>query len=62
MNAIEQRDLLNEINILRELMMRIANKQGFSSPDTLLYSQKLDKMIYESSSAALNVLLQIDKL
>ncbi|MRX57075.1 Spo0E family sporulation regulatory protein-aspartic acid phosphatase [Bacillus idriensis] len=38
MNTVEQRDLLNEINILRELMMQIANKQGFSSPDTLLYS------------------------
>ncbi|WP_375142582.1 aspartyl-phosphate phosphatase Spo0E family protein [Metabacillus idriensis] len=40
MNTVEQRDLLNEINILRELMIRIANKQGFSSPDTLLYSHK----------------------
>ncbi|MRX54820.1 Spo0E family sporulation regulatory protein-aspartic acid phosphatase [Bacillus idriensis] len=28
-------------------MIEIAEKQGFSSPDTLLYSQKLDKVIFE---------------
>lgn len=43
----ELSDLLIEINILRAIMMEIANKQGFSSPDTLMYSQRLDEVIYE---------------
>ncbi|MFY0758745.1 aspartyl-phosphate phosphatase Spo0E family protein [Metabacillus dongyingensis] len=43
----KQNDLLIEINILRTIMMEVAENQGFSSPDTLLYSQKLDKVIYE---------------
>lgn len=62
MNTVEQRDLLNEINILRELMMQIANKQGFSSPETLLYSQKLDKVIYEYQQCSSQCINPIDEL
>jgi stage 0 sporulation regulatory protein len=39
--------MLNEINLKRDLMMESAEKTGYTSQETIFYSQELDKLIYE---------------
>lgn len=39
--------MLEEINEIREMMMLSAKVTGFTSQETLHYSQELDKLIYE---------------
>lgn len=39
--------LLDEIQIKREVMIDSAKINGFTSEDTIRYSQELDKLIYE---------------
>ncbi|MFD2443303.1 aspartyl-phosphate phosphatase Spo0E family protein [Bacillus sp. CGMCC 1.16607] len=39
--------MLDEINKVREIMMKSAAVTGFTSDETIHYSQELDKLIYE---------------
>ncbi|HYK73947.1 MAG TPA: aspartyl-phosphate phosphatase Spo0E family protein [Pseudoneobacillus sp.] len=39
--------MLEEINEIREMMMVSAKFTGYTSQETLHYSQELDKLIYE---------------
>jgi stage 0 sporulation regulatory protein len=39
--------MLDEINMRREMMMKSAHKNGYTSKETIHYSQELDKLIYE---------------
>lgn len=39
--------MLEEINEIREMMMKSAKVTGYTSQETLHYSQELDKLIYE---------------
>ncbi|MDZ5470540.1 aspartyl-phosphate phosphatase Spo0E family protein [Bacillus sp. 31A1R] len=40
-------ELLEEIQEKREKMINSAQKSGFTSEDTIRYSQELDKLIFE---------------
>lgn len=42
--------MLKEINLKREKMMKSAEMTGFTSKETIFYSQELDKLIYEYQS------------
>jgi stage 0 sporulation regulatory protein len=39
--------MLDEINNMREMMMMSAKVTGYTSEETIHYSQELDKLIYE---------------
>lgn len=41
------REKLNEIRKMREKMIESAQEKGFTSDDTIRYSQELDQLIYE---------------
>ncbi|WP_083402210.1 aspartyl-phosphate phosphatase Spo0E family protein [Bacillus sp. MUM 116] len=45
-------EMLAEIKVKRELMMECANKKGFTSEETIKYSQELDELIYKYQIAA----------
>jgi hypothetical protein len=49
-NYYNQRDLTNQIDLLRKQMIEIGNKEGLRSPETLFCSQELDKLIYSYQS------------
>lgn len=38
-------EMLGEIKVKRELMINSANKNGFTSEETIKYSQELDELI-----------------
>ncbi|WP_083256036.1 aspartyl-phosphate phosphatase Spo0E family protein [Domibacillus iocasae] len=40
-------DLLSRINNLRHLMITAAQHHGLCSPETLRYSEELDKLIFQ---------------
>ncbi|MEH7334832.1 aspartyl-phosphate phosphatase Spo0E family protein [Neobacillus drentensis] len=42
-----QSDMIEEIKAKRELMINSANTQGFTSEETIKYSQELDELINE---------------
>lgn len=46
----ENEELLNEINLLRENLIEAANYYGFTSPNTLIWSEKLDRLLYKYQS------------
>jgi stage 0 sporulation regulatory protein len=39
--------MLEEINLKREKMMKSAEITGFTSKETIFYSQELDRLIYQ---------------
>jgi len=43
-------DLTNQIDFLRNKMIEIGTKEGLRSPETLLQSQELDKLIFAYQS------------
>lgn len=43
----DSRLMLDEIQKKREKMIETANRKGFTSDDTIRYSQELDQLIYE---------------
>ncbi len=45
-------EMLADIKVKRELMMECANKKGFTSEETIKYSQELDELIYEYQKVA----------
>lgn len=42
-----QEEMIEEIKIKRELMIKSANSHGFTSDETIKYSQELDELINE---------------
>ncbi|USK26802.1 aspartyl-phosphate phosphatase Spo0E family protein [Bacillus sp. CMF21] len=46
----DNEELLNEINLLSENMIEAANYYGFTSPKTLLWREKLDRLLYKYQS------------
>ncbi|USK31979.1 aspartyl-phosphate phosphatase Spo0E family protein [Bacillus sp. F19] len=46
----DNEELINEINLLRENMIEAANYYGFTSPKTLKWSEKLDRLLYKYQS------------
>ncbi|MCM3568708.1 aspartyl-phosphate phosphatase Spo0E family protein [Neobacillus mesonae] len=42
-----QTEMIEEIKVKRELMIKSANKFGFTSDETIKYSQELDELINE---------------
>lgn len=39
--------LHNDIDVLRKKMISVGKNKGLSHPDTLMYSEELDKLIYK---------------
>jgi stage 0 sporulation regulatory protein len=39
--------MLDEINLKREMMMKSAESTGYTSEETIYFSQELDKLIFE---------------
>jgi stage 0 sporulation regulatory protein len=39
--------MLDEINLKREMMIKSAEATGYTSEETVFYSQELDKLIFE---------------
>jgi stage 0 sporulation regulatory protein len=39
--------MLDEINLKREMMIKSAEATGYTSEETIFYSQELDKLIFE---------------
>ncbi len=46
-NNCSQTDMIEEIKVKRELMIKSANTFGFTSDETIKYSQELDELINE---------------
>jgi stage 0 sporulation regulatory protein len=44
--------MLEAIKVKRELMINCANKKGFTSEETIKYSQELDELINEYQKAS----------
>ena len=42
-----QSEMIAKIKVKRELMIKSANKHGFTSEETIKYSQELDELINE---------------
>jgi stage 0 sporulation regulatory protein len=45
-------EMLNAIKVKRAMMINCANKQGFTSEETIKYSQELDILINEYQKAS----------
>lgn len=41
-------ELINKIDSIRNLMIITAQTKGFNNPETIKYSQELDKLIFET--------------
>jgi hypothetical protein len=44
----ESSDLAYKINLVRKLMIVTAQTKGFDNPETIKYSEELDKLIFET--------------
>jgi stage 0 sporulation regulatory protein len=44
-NSINQNDMIEQIRVKRELMINSANTLGYTSEETIKYSQELDELI-----------------
>ena len=44
-HSSSQSEMIEEIKVKRELMINSANKLGFTSEETIKYSQELDELI-----------------
>ncbi|MEK4199389.1 MULTISPECIES: aspartyl-phosphate phosphatase Spo0E family protein [Cytobacillus] len=51
---LNQRELLDKIQIKREIMMKCARKVGINDKITIQHSQELDMLIYEYQKAKIN--------
>ncbi|MDQ0230353.1 aspartyl-phosphate phosphatase Spo0E family protein [Metabacillus malikii] len=47
-NVNNNKELLNKINIVRKLMVVTAQTKGYTNPETIKYSEELDKLILET--------------
>jgi stage 0 sporulation regulatory protein len=54
--------MLDEINIKREMMIKSAEATGYTSEETIFYSQELDKLIFEYQCTFRNEPKQIKPL
>jgi len=48
MNTHINSDLTYKINLVRKLMVVTAETKGFTNPETIKYSEELDKLILET--------------
>ena len=44
-DSINQNDMIEQIRVKRELMINCANTLGYTSEETIKYSQELDELI-----------------
>jgi stage 0 sporulation regulatory protein len=52
MESYNPSEILNAIKVKRAMMINCANKKGFTSEETIKYSQELDVLINEYQKAA----------
>lgn len=52
MDSYNPSEMLDEIKVKRAMMINCANKKGFTSEETIKYSQELDVLINEYQRAA----------
>ncbi|KKI89132.1 hypothetical protein WQ54_28360 [Bacillus sp. SA1-12] len=48
MNIDEHSELTNKINLVRKLMIVTAQTKGINNPETIKYSEELDRLIFET--------------
>ena len=48
MNTKYYSELAYKINLVRKLMIVTAQTKGFSNPETIKYSEELDRLIFET--------------
>jgi stage 0 sporulation regulatory protein len=52
MDSINPSEMLDAIKVKRAMMINCANKKGFTSEETIKYSQELDLLINEYQKAS----------
>ncbi|EKN66421.1 stage 0 sporulation regulatory protein E [Neobacillus bataviensis LMG 21833] len=57
-----QSEMIAEIKVKRELMIKSAKKSGFTSEETIKYSQELDELINEYQRAVGQTLRQNEEV
>lgn len=52
MDSFDPSEMLDAIKVKRAMMIKCANKKGFTSEETIKYSQELDVLINEYQKAS----------